>query len=176
MKKIFTKIFVGTLLLLCFHSTTAFAETEDRSNMLDMKNKGLAFLQEGKSYSADVQYGDTKGSIISTAIGSISDEGKGTIFMSIQTLAHVSCDKIKQVVYLERWDNKKNDWVSVKTYEFVEVLEDQPDGRLPYLINEITLSGQNIGSMYRMRSTHTVTLNGDTEVLRTSTDGITLGK
>lgn len=176
MRRISTKIIIGTLFLLSFYTITVFAETEDQNRMLNMNNMEKEISQEGSSYSIDVQYGDTRGSIISTAIASISDEGKGTIFMSIQTLAHESCDKIKQNAYLERWDDKNSSWIQVKSYEFVEVIEDQPDGRLPYLINEMTLSGQKIGGEYRLRTTHIVTLNGTNETLRTATDTIILKK
>lgn len=176
MKKNITKIFVGTLILLCFQTTTVFAENANETRISNVNNKASRLSQEGASYSANVQYGDTRGSIISTALVSITDKGKGTIFISVDTLAHESCDKIKQVVYLERWDDKKNDWVLVKNYEFTEVIEDQSDGRLAYLMNEITLSGQKIGSKYRVRSSHLVTLNGKSESLKVSTDEIILGK
>lgn len=176
MRKIQKNILIGTLLLLCFQTNTVFAETENQSRTLNMDNKASSFLSEGASYSADVQYGDTRGSIISTALVSITDKGKGTILISVDTLAHESCDSIKQIVILECWNDKNNNWDVVKNYELIEVIEDQPDGRLAYLMNEITLSGQKIGSSYRVRSTHSVTINGKSETLRAETGTIKLGK
>lgn len=50
---------------------------------------------------------EPRGSIIDTAMTSISNLGKGDIGIFIQTLAHVECDKIKNIAVLQREEGGK---------------------------------------------------------------------
>lgn len=54
---------------------------------------------------------EPRGSIIDTALTRISNLGKGDIGILIQTVAHVECDKIKNIAVLQREEDGK--WVEV---------------------------------------------------------------
>lgn len=175
MRKITMKILVGTAVMLCLYAVPVYAgaNSQNRSMTTD-NNTESAFLPEGTSSARDVKNNGAKGSIISTAIADITDLGGGKVRMTLETLAHVSCDKIRHKGYLERWDDAKQSWVVAKTVDYTEVKEDQDDGTLPFLMHEITVTGQKVGSYYRVRGTHTATLNGRSETLNTTTEGILL--
>lgn len=177
MRKITMKILVGTAVMLCLYAIPVYAgaNSQDRSKTSDY-NTESAFLPEGTSSARDVQNNGARGSIISTAIAEITDLGGGKVEITLETLAHTSCDKIRHKGYLERWDDAKQSWVLVKSFDFTEVKEDQDDGTLPFLMHEITVTGQKIGSYYRARGVHTATLNGRSESLDTQTDSILLRK
>lgn len=177
MRKITMKILVGTAVMLCLYAIPVYAGTnsQNRGATTDY-NKESVFLPEGTSSARDVQNNGARGSIISTAIADITDLGGGKVMVTLETLAHVSCDKIRHKGYLERWDEAKQSWIVAKTFDLTEVKEDQDDGTLPFLIHEITVTGQKVGSCYRVRGVHTATLNGRPETLNTQTDSILLSK
>lgn len=177
MRKITMKILVGTAVMLCLYAIPVYAgaNSQNRGTAADYDNESV-FLPEGTSSARDVQNNGARGSIISTAIADITDLGGGKVRMTLETLAHVSCDKIRHKGYLERWDDAKQSWVIAKTVDYTEVKEDQDDGTLPFLIHEITVTGQKVGSYYRVRGAHTATLNGRSESLDTLTDSILLRK
>lgn len=177
MRKITMKILVGTAVMICLYAIPVYAgaNSQNRSITTDY-NAESAFLPEGTNSARDVQNNGARGSIISTAIAEITDLGGGKVEIVLETLAHVSCDKIRHKAYLDRWDDAKQSWIVAKTIDLTEVKEDQDDGTLPFLIHEITVTGQKVGSYYRVRGVHTATLNGRPETLNTQTDSILLSK
>ena len=67
---------------------------------------------------------EPRGSIIDTALTRISNLGKGDIGILIQTVAHVECDKIKNIAVLQRQEDGK--WVEVSRYIYDAKKEDFP--------------------------------------------------
>lgn len=112
-----------------------------------------------------------RGSILSTGIVDISDGGKGKVELTIQTLAHVPCDKICNALTLQEWNESLNDWVQVTRFEFEAKHEDNPDEELNYLINGVDVENLPKG-IYRARGLHAVYLGDEYESFASRTDGI----
>ena len=113
---------------------------------------------------------EPRGSIIDTALTRISNLGKGDIGILIQTVAHVECDKIKNIAVLQRQEDGK--WVEVSRYIYDAKKEDFPTEDLSGMTNEFTVKNQKTGYYYRVVGVHYVESNGKGQSFMTKTDGI----
>jgi len=119
--------------------------------------------------------GQVRGNIISTGIVDISDGGKGKVELTIQTLAHVRCDRICNALTLQKWNESLEDWQQVTRYEFEAKQEDNPDVKLTHLINGVDVENLPTG-VYRARGLHAVYLGEEYEGFSSSTNGIQIYK
>ena len=113
---------------------------------------------------------EPRGSIIDTALTRISNLGKGDIGILIQTVAHVECDKIKNIAVLQRQEDCK--WVEVSRYIYDAKKEDFPTEDLSGMSNDFTVKNQKTGYYYRVVGVHYVESNGKGQSFMTKTDGI----
>ncbi len=113
---------------------------------------------------------EPRGSIIDTALTRISNLGKGDIGILIQTVAHVECDKIKNIAVLQRQEDGK--WVEVSRYIYDAKKEDFPTEDLSGMSNDFTVKNQKTGYYYRVVGVHYVESNGKGQSFMTKTDGI----
>ena len=113
---------------------------------------------------------EPRGSIIDTALTRISNLGKGDIGILIQTVAHVECDKIKNIAGLQRQEDGK--WVEVSRYIYDAKKEDFPTEDLSGMSNDFTVKNQKTGYYYRVVGVHYVESNGKGQSFMTKTDGI----
>ena len=113
---------------------------------------------------------EPRGSIIDTATTRISNLGKGDIGIIIETLAHIECDKIKNIAILQRQEDGK--WVEVSRYIYDAKKEDLPTEDLSGMTNEFTVKNQKTGYYYRVVGVHYVESNGKGQSFMTKTDGI----
>ena len=105
---------------------------------------------------------EQRGSIIDTATVQISNLGKGDIGIIIETLAHVECDKIKNIAVLQREEDS--------TYDAKK--EDFPTEDLSGMTNEFTVKNQKTGYKYRVVGVHYVEANGKGQSFMTKTGGV----
>ena len=113
---------------------------------------------------------EPRGSIIDTATTRISNLGKGDIGIIIETLAHIECDKIKNIAILQRQEDGK--WVEVSRYIYDAKKEDFPTEDLSGMTNEFTVKNQKTGYYYRVVGVHYVESNGKGQSFMTKTEGI----
>ena len=113
---------------------------------------------------------EPRGSIIDTALTRISNLGKGDIGILIQTVAHVECDKIKNIAVLQREEDGK--WVEVSGYIYDASKEDFPTEDLSGMSNDFTVKNQKTGYYYRVVGVHYVESNGKGQSFMTKTEGI----
>ena len=113
---------------------------------------------------------EPRGSIIDTALTRISNLGKGDIGILIQTVAHVECDKIKNIAVLQRAEDGK--WVEVSRYIYEARKEDFPTEDLSGMSNDFTVKNQKTGYYYRVVGVHYVESNGKGQSFMTKTEGI----
>lgn len=119
--------------------------------------------------------GQTRGTIISTGIVSITNEGKGKVGLTIETLAHIRCDRICNGLILQKWNKTTEEWEEVLYYEFEARQEDNPDEDLILLINGVDVENLQPGT-YRARGLHAVYLNGEYEGFTSKTEGVQVTK
>ena len=115
---------------------------------------------------------EQRGSIIDTATVQISNLGKGDIGIIIETLAHVECDKIKNIAVLQREEDGK--WTEVARYIYDAKKEDFPTEDLSGMTNEFTVKNQKTGYKYRVVGVHYVEVNGKGQSFMTKTEGINI--
>lgn len=115
--------------------------------------------------------GQARGEVISTGLIDISNEGKGKVGLTIETLAHVRCDRICNTLILQRWDESSEEWNEVSSFDFEALQENQPDKDLIYLINGVDIENLKSG-VYRARGLHAVYLGGVYESFSSKTNGI----
>ena len=99
-----------------------------------------------------------------------SAEGVGDIGIIIETLAHIECDKIKNIAILQRQEDGK--WVEVSRYIYDAKKEDFPTEDLSGMTNEFTVKNQKTGYYYRVVGVHYVESNGKGQSFMTKTEGI----
>lgn len=114
-----------------------------------------------------------RGNIISTGIVDIRDNGDGTLYLCIETYAHKNVDRIAQTLYLEEWNESKNDWVQIEDWTF-ETTKSENGGELYSYTVELEVDGCTVNREYRARGVHLVRLGSQTETLSTRTDGVRL--
>lgn len=119
--------------------------------------------------------GITRGEVISTGLVSIANKGGGKAALTIETLAHVRCDRICNTITLQRWDDSADDWVKVLSYDFEARQEDNPDVDLTSLINGLDVENLQAGT-YRARGLHAVYLGDVYEGFTSKTQGIQITK
>lgn len=125
----------------------------------------------------NVQYsqGQARGSVISTGLLDISNKGKGKASLTIETLAHVRCDKICNALTLQKWNDSTEDWEQILYYDFEALQEDNPDEDLVALINGVDVENLQPGT-YRARGLHAVYLGETFESFASKTNGIQITK
>ena len=103
----------------------------------------------------------------------IRDNGDGTLYLCIETYAHKNVDRIVQTLYLEKWNESKNDWDPVDDWEF-ETTKSENGGELYSYTVELEVSGCTVNREYRARGVHLVRLGSQTETLSSRTEGVRL--
>lgn len=172
MKKI-KRILVMVVILSVILSTEAFA------NMITWEESpghhGLSvLLQSSKKTSQDIIRNNARGEILAEGFSEIGNKEDGTIHITVSTLAHRNVDRIFHTVFLDQWDDSRNDWVQVNYFEFEITKEENPN--LSSLLNSFTVSGYPVNKYYRVRGLHGVELGDEMEGCATETDGVLITK
>lgn len=171
MKKIRGALIV-LVLLLCI-PTKVFA-TEYSWNMMPGHHNQSILLTNNEMSSKDTIQFNARGEILSEGSVEIANRGDGTIYISIDTSAHRNVDRIFHTVFLDQWDDSRQDWKQVDYFEFEATKAENPN--LSLLINSFTVSGYPANKYYRVRGLHAVELGDDIEGCATETDGVLITK
>lgn len=167
------KFFLSLLMCCTMLCVTAFASEDNEWNLAE-KNASAdvssELLPEGVNRARG--FGNyERGRYIGSSSVSISNEGYGKIGVYADTLAHVNVKKIQMNIYLDRWDESKQDWSMIKQYKFV--YEPQNGETLNSVSESFTITGQPTGYYYRLRGLHGVwAYTGEIETHSSVTAGI----
>lgn len=129
------------------------------SNVLESQNDG---------------YAERRGVILSTAMLTITNQQDGTLYVTVNTVAHRNVDKIYQTVFLDEWNEEDEDWVKVGYWEFERSKEEEEDGNLSSYHVGFTVQNATLNKYYRARAIHLVELGDDLEGKSTQTNGVLL--
>ena len=168
------KMFLVAGILTMLMSMTAFASDLTWDNLPGHHNQSV-LLSEGEVTSQDIVNRNGRGEIISTGITEITNKQNGELRVRISTYAHNSVDRIHHAVYLDQWNDTKQDWVQVGSWEFDKTKE-EANGKLVSFSTDFTLTGYEVNKYYRLRGIHVVELGDEMEGCATETDGIKLTK
>ena len=149
------------------------SEVEDINEIsVDESDYNVAHLLNENTSEGIARGIEPRGSIIDTALTRITNLGKGDIGILIQTVAHVECDKIKNVAVLQREEDGK--WVEVSRYTYDADKKDFPTEDLSGMSNDFTVKNQKTGYKYRVVGIHYVEANGKGQSFMTKTEGINI--
>lgn len=160
-----------TMAAMLLFSANAYGATPSGELSIHPAEHLLSFNSAG--YEKDIVHVVPRGEILSTGIVAISDNGDGTFYVSIETYAHENADRISQTLFLDVWDEGRNDWVYVDDWQFSTTKEEN-DGELYEYVVEMELDGCEVGESYRVRGLHMVRVGSKTESFSSMTDGVTL--
>lgn len=169
MKNMFGKLIISIILIMVINVMPVYAADTFYWNGIEVQdyNDESIILPENVKESRGI----VRGSILSTGIVDISNGGKGKVELTIQTLAHVRCDRICNALTLQVWNESLGDWQQVERFEFEAKQEDNPGVELAYLINGVDVENLPKG-IYRARGLHAVYLGDEYESFASRTDGI----
>ncbi len=169
MKKL-KQLFCFTTIFAMLFSFSVFAAPV--AGMVTSKRMGNVPSKSAKSIEDETR-SVLRGNIISTGIVDIRDNGDGTLYLCIETYAHKNVDRIVQTLYLEEWNESKNDWDPVDDWEF-ETTKSENGGELYSYTVELEVDGCTVNREYRARGVHLVRLGSQTETLSSRTEGVRL--
>lgn len=177
MKKIKHKLLLLIVALMYINVLPVYAQVNSSDKEIKINSgRDSALLSPWETKARDIKNNYMRGSIISTGIAEIANEGGGDIQIALMTLAHKSCDMIRHKAYLDRWNETEEIWQTVDNYDFFETKDDHPEGNFSALTTTFVVLKQPTGHYYRVRATHTATYEGSTEMLNTRTDGLLITK
>lgn len=159
-----TFLMAGTSYAACPVSWDSLVEGESQSVLLptsELQSKGMTQQSAAR-----------RGEIFSAGIVEISNQQDGTLYITADTLAHRTVEKIYQTVFLDKWDDEAKDWVQIKYWEFERGIEEEPN-LSSYHIGMI-VSGCELNKYYRVRGMHLVQVGDTYEGKTTETHGVLL--
>ena len=126
-------------------------------------------LEAEVQYSEDIVHRYGKGEYLSTGRIEIVNQRNGSIYICVDTFAHVNVDRIRHTVFLDQWDERKQDWVQVDSWEF-ERTKEEVGGELPSMTDTITIKNVATNRYYRARGLHMVEIGDEIEGCATETE------
>lgn len=172
MKKI-RMIALVTLVLSLFWATTALANDWSWELVEGHHNQSV-LLGPSETTSKDMIHKHGRGDYLSEGSVEISNLQNGQLMIEVLTLAHVNVDRIIHSVFLDIWDEDREDWINIDMWDFEISKEDVENEELYLLSTDFVLSGYEVGRYYRLRGLHGVELYDELEACATETDGVQL--
>ena len=172
MKKL-RRILMTTVLMGLLMLETVYASVFTWAQIPGHHNDSV-LLENGESESCDTINDSARGLRLSTAVLRIINEQDGTLYISVDTLTHKFVDKIYETVFLDVWDDNKEDWVQIGYWEFERSKEEEENEELSSYYVGFTVSGCEVNRYYRARAMHLVQWGDDMEGKATETNGVLL--
>lgn len=165
------KLFALVLMFSLVCSFVSFANVEDAwwEGLTDITVKS-ELLPDNVENSYVTSRGNQRGEYIAVATANIINLGDGYIEASVSTSSHTNCDKIKMRMYVDKYNESKDTWENIKTYNYTVESADV-GGELHFVAESEEIKVEK-GCYYRVRGIHNVYQNGTTEGLSTVTDGV----
>lgn len=119
--------------------------------------------------------GIARGRLISSVGLEISSDGNGMIGVYAETLCHIPVKNIYSLIYLEVWDESKQDWKYVNEYEYEWKSSDFPNEELTNVSISFDVDKLQRGKTYSLRGYYTVEgFDYARESMSIETDGLLL--
>lgn len=128
-------------------------------------------LEPNEISSSDAVHQYGRGEYLAEGSVEIINNGNGEIYIGVYTYSYVNADRIVHQVFLEYWDEDRNDWAQVNSWTF-EKTREESNGYLAGLTNSLTVTGYETGLYYRVKGLHGVEYNDEFEACATRTDGV----
>lgn len=160
--------------MMLFMVNTVYASELTWENVPGHHNQS-ELLDQGQNSSKDIMIHPSRGEYLSTGMLEIVNQSNGSIYICVDTFAHVNVDRICHTVFLDQWDDRKQDWVQVDYWEFERTKEEE-GGELSMMTDTITIKNVATNRYYRARGLHMVEIGDEIEGCATETDGVLITK
>lgn len=170
--KVVKRTICSTLICMLLMVNLAYAMPNVTWESLSGSGKPSILLTDGQKTSMDSTNGVTRGIVLSAGLIEITNQQDGTLHIAVDTYAHKVVDKIYQTVFLEVWDDQKEDWVQINHWDFEKSIDEDP--KLSSYHVGFTVTGCELNRYYRARAMHLVQWGDDMEGKATSTNGVLL--
>lgn len=104
----------------------------------------------------------------------ITNMQDGTLRVNALTLAYRNVDLIMHTVFLDVWNEDRNDWINLGYWDFEQTKEEVENEELSMLSTSFILTGYETNLYYRLRGLHGVEFNDELEACATETNGVLL--
>lgn len=162
------------VIMMIFMTNTAYAAELTWETAFGHHNQSQ-LLDATEKTSKDVMVHPRRGEYLSTGMLEIVNQSNGSIYVCVNTFAHVNVDRIRHTVFLDQWDDRRQDWVQVDSWEF-ERTKEQEGGELSMMTDTITIKNVATNRYYRARGLHMVEIGDEIEGCATETDGVLITK
>lgn len=171
LKKFLTVMMLATMVM----SSKAYANDTLWEQLPGHHNQSI-LLAPNQMNSKDVldASNTARGIRLSTAMLTISNEENGSLHISVNTVTHKNVDRIYQVVFLDEWDESKEDWVQIGSWDFERTKEEEENGELNTYHVGFFVDNCVVNHYYRARAMHLVQWGDDMEGKATETNGVLL--
>ena len=168
--KFLKRIGIITVMLTLLMLTTAWASDLTWDTTPGHHNQSILLSSEVASSKDSIyQYG--RGEYLAEGSVEIINHGNGEIYIVADTFAYVYADRILHHIFLDYWNEDREDWVQVGYWEF-EKTSEEANGMLANLTTSLTLTGYETGLYYRVRGLHGVEYQDELEACATESDGV----
>lgn len=168
-------ILITLLLLLLVSNFTivSYAENSNWVNQVESLDTCLRTIISNEDISQ--VRGTARGRVLSSVGLQISDEGQGVLGVYAETLCHIPVKEIYMSIYLDVWDERIQDWVTVDYYDYEWKASDNPGRELTDVSVSFLLEGLTRGKTYSLRGAHSAkNFVGVAEAMSSATNGIVL--
>lgn len=133
-------------------------------------------LPDGQAISIDYNTIDPRGYLIAARIVSIANNADGTMTVDAQIAAHVSLDYAFIRIYIDEYDEERDDWATVDYQDRTFLAKDYSESFMSSPGFQSTLEGLTVGKYYRVRGSFKAKKEGLQEGGSAETDGVLLTK
>lgn len=165
---------VFLIVMLVFMTNTVFASELGWENTSRCHEESV-LLPISSIRAIDRIQSQVRGEYISTGILEIKNQRNGSIYISVDTLAHLNVDRIRHTVFLDRWNEKTEAWDQIDSWTFEKTKEEE-GGELSMMTDAFTITGLPVNRYYRARGLHMVEIGDEIEGCATETDGVLITK
>ncbi len=175
MRKQLKKILLLALTVAMFCPSTAIAKTRSTKVQLQNTQEKSVLLPESVKHSVGREIEVERSKALANALCTITNTERGIIGVYAETAMFIPVDWACLTIYLEQWNEEKNTWNTVETFEKEFTPEDAVDGNLTSVALSISVGTQPVGYYYRIRCIHELEYdNGWYEAKSTKTEGVLL--
>lgn len=117
---------------------------------------------------------NARGIRLSAGVLQITNGEDGTLHITVETFAHKEVDTIYQTVFLDEWDEDREDWKQIGKWDFEKTKEESEDEIFAEYHVGFTVTGCQPNRYYRARAMHLVEWGDEAEAKVTQTNGVLL--
>lgn len=160
-----------SLIISCMFTMPSFAGNT-RPDMIHVPAINSRLLSSDQTYSGDTAQALLRGSLLSKCVLILTNAGRGNIGVVADTMCHKDVDNMYITIYVDRYDDVRDEWVNKKIYEYEYAAKDMVNGKLSAKFISFDITDQPSGYYYRAWAYHEVEKNGVWESMKTGTDGV----